>query len=365
MQSTDSKVQNEIIIIRRSYDNDDDGHAGDVWKIAYADLMTAMMVFFLIMWLINVIDNDKKIAIAHYFNPINLVEFKSSPRGIDDVTNKIKSNQDKQSKTLQKTGGDLKTTAMNHSPKEESHAILSDQMRDLHIQKGVDAVKLHRDPFNPEWNTGISFNRIFPIDNKLNQNEQDKSAKEKNQISIEQKVESEKVTHPTDNVVASNEGRYVRLADNISTDIAALIKSEIKADYPQVHVHIVDDGVIIELTDSQNYGMFPIGSAKPDQQVTILLDGIAKIMEKYEGQVIISGYTDARPYKAGHYDNWQLSAARAQAACYMLIRGGFDESRILRVEGYADHNLKNSQDSYADENRRITIFLQLAKTKIS
>ena len=44
----------EILIIRRSSGDDHEGHHGGAWKIAYADFVTAMMAFFLVMWLINV-----------------------------------------------------------------------------------------------------------------------------------------------------------------------------------------------------------------------------------------------------------------------------------------------------------------------
>ena len=42
----------QIVVIRRRADDHDEGHHGGVWKIAYADFMTAMMAFFLVMWLI-------------------------------------------------------------------------------------------------------------------------------------------------------------------------------------------------------------------------------------------------------------------------------------------------------------------------
>jgi chemotaxis protein MotB len=44
------------------------GHGGS-WKVAYADFVTAMMAFFLLMWLINQVPNDKKKEIAIYFSP--------------------------------------------------------------------------------------------------------------------------------------------------------------------------------------------------------------------------------------------------------------------------------------------------------
>jgi chemotaxis protein MotB len=62
----------EIVIIRRKYDDGDHGHHGGMWKIAFADFMTAMMAFFLVMWLISASDEKTLDQIATYFNPIKL-----------------------------------------------------------------------------------------------------------------------------------------------------------------------------------------------------------------------------------------------------------------------------------------------------
>ncbi|NCT41191.1 MAG: flagellar motor protein MotB [Alphaproteobacteria bacterium] len=45
------------------------GHHGGAWKVAYADFVTAMMAFFLLMWLLNVTDVEQKNAISNYFSP--------------------------------------------------------------------------------------------------------------------------------------------------------------------------------------------------------------------------------------------------------------------------------------------------------
>jgi chemotaxis protein MotB len=63
--------KNEIIIVKR-HKGDHDGAHGGAWKIAYADFMTAMMAFFLIMWLVNAANEETKAAVASYFNPIKL-----------------------------------------------------------------------------------------------------------------------------------------------------------------------------------------------------------------------------------------------------------------------------------------------------
>ena len=48
------------------------GHHGGSWKIAYADFVTAMMAFFLLMWLVNATSEEQKRGIASYFDPISI-----------------------------------------------------------------------------------------------------------------------------------------------------------------------------------------------------------------------------------------------------------------------------------------------------
>ena len=75
----------EIIIVRRGGHDEHDDHHGGVWKIAFADFMTAMMCFFLVMWLINAANEETKAAVASYFNPIKLVDRNASRKGLEDV----------------------------------------------------------------------------------------------------------------------------------------------------------------------------------------------------------------------------------------------------------------------------------------
>lgn len=75
----------EIIIVRRSSEDEEGGHHGGAWKIAFADFMTAMMCFFLVMWLINAANEQTKAALASYFNPVKLVDRNTNRRGLDDL----------------------------------------------------------------------------------------------------------------------------------------------------------------------------------------------------------------------------------------------------------------------------------------
>ena len=58
------------------------GHHGGAWKVAYADFVTAMMAFFLLMWLINTTSPEQKRGIADYFAPASVSEATSGSGGI-------------------------------------------------------------------------------------------------------------------------------------------------------------------------------------------------------------------------------------------------------------------------------------------
>ena len=57
------------VIIKRKKVVAGDGHHGGAWKVAYADFVTAMMAFFLLMWLLNATTEKQRKGIADYFNP--------------------------------------------------------------------------------------------------------------------------------------------------------------------------------------------------------------------------------------------------------------------------------------------------------
>lgn len=104
--------KNEIIIVRRSADSHD-GHHGGGWKIAYADFMTAMMAFFLVMWLINAANEETKAAIAAYFNPVQLTDQKPAEKGLKDPAKDAQGEQTQQRSKVDgeqtKSGGSAKT----------------------------------------------------------------------------------------------------------------------------------------------------------------------------------------------------------------------------------------------------------------
>ena len=62
------------------------GHGGGAWKVAYADFVTAMMAFFMVMW-ITAQNKQMKMAVAHYFNdPFNSLSKTKGPEAAGSTT---------------------------------------------------------------------------------------------------------------------------------------------------------------------------------------------------------------------------------------------------------------------------------------
>lgn len=441
---------NEIIVVRRA--NHEEGeHHGGAWEVAYADFMTSMMAFFLVMWLINAANEETKAAVASYFNPIKLVDRRTNPRGIQD--NESEDTNDKKSDSEAQGQPKANAEKQDQSNAAEQQKMMSEPYEELDkiaektatevaqesgsggnaeggSQKGASQGTAYRDPFSPDYWTKNASHEISETDGGPSQNTGGRDPKLPSQPGVAIPEQTGEVT------VAGNEGKPMQATDErsqpqnaqsaaekkaenaqnaeaekaaqqaeangkeqankehagsspvsseppisltkaetpeeaakdmslpqvvreISGELSKLIKDAKTAEQPMVRVVSVKEGVAIELMDQAHYGMFAVGSAKPDKKVVDLLAGVAKILQNKKGDVIISGHTDSRPYRSATYDNWQLSSSRAQMAYYMLVRGGLDEKRILRVEGYADHQLKNKSDPYAAENRRIEIFMRL------
>lgn len=72
-------------MIRRVIAAGEGGHHGGAWKVAYADFVTAMMAFFLLMWLLNATTEQQRKGLADYFNPTIVRTPGATGDGIEDL----------------------------------------------------------------------------------------------------------------------------------------------------------------------------------------------------------------------------------------------------------------------------------------
>jgi chemotaxis protein MotB len=350
----------ELVIIRHRDGDHGDGHHGGVWKIAYADFMTAMMAFFLVMWLINASNEETKRAVASYFNPIKLADVTSNPKGVQDVhygassTDKVDSAAEpktKQDSTKTKTiGGGAASLVTNETvnPLDAAGAMTTDQQ----VQSA---------PSRPAVETeGLT---VTP------------SAAAGGPASGSSCAAGPAAAH-TDSAAArlagasggaaqapQTEGKD---AENAKQKAIVTIKTALADELvagagkvgPGLSVTVTSEGVLISLTDQLDFSMFQVGSAVPNTALTDALKAVGRVLSQQRGPLVIRGHTDARQYHSDTYDNWRLSTDRAHVAFGVLVKSGVEETRFERIEGFADRRLLRADDPLASENRRIEILVR-------
>src|SRR5699024_5704007 len=106
----------------------------------------------------------------------------------------------------------------------------------------------------------------------------------------------------------------------------------------QMLFQMTDQGLRVQLTDSERRPMFELGSDRLEPYMRDLLGAIAPLLNEQPNEIIINGYTDSRQYHGGDigYGNWELSSARANASRRELVASGLDSDKLLVVSGMAD-----------------------------
>jgi len=69
------------------------GHSGGSWKVAYADFVTAMMAFFLLMWIMNMVPPETRQVLSTYFQPISDERGQGGPEVLQDINSNALTSQ--------------------------------------------------------------------------------------------------------------------------------------------------------------------------------------------------------------------------------------------------------------------------------
>ena len=118
------------------------------------------------------------------------------------------------------------------------------------------------------------------------------------------------------------------------------------------------EGLRIQIVDQARTSMFPLGSAAMYQPTRALLQQVARAIATLPNQVSISGHTDSIAFRrTDGYDNWSLSLDRADATRRVLVAAGLDPARLATVTGKADTDHLFPDDPHDPRNRRISITL--------
>jgi chemotaxis protein MotB len=334
-----------IVIVRRHASHEDDHHGG-AWKIAFADFMTAMMAFFLVLWIVNSTNKETRTVIARYFNPIKLEDLARAKKGIgDDKKNETSGESPEAKGAVAPPAPPSSLTAAKVERKAEAPPASSPataRPSQTGAGEGEGEAALMADP-------AAALDAIAAKEAKRPPTPAEGFQDPFRPAPAARARPAEK--QAAGGTPAEQEAR------RLGEEIAALARGAGDKG-PGVRVQATDEGLLISLTDEAGYSMFAIGSARPEPRVVGLVAQIAEKLKTMPGALVLRGHTDARPFRSPHYDNWRLSSTRAQMAFYMLVRGGLDEARITRVEGYGPRKPLNSADPLAAENRRLEILLR-------
>ena len=161
----------------------------------------------------------------------------------------------------------------------------------------------------------------------------------------------------TDKTVEVSKDNMENLKHELEKAIKTLPKFQAMKD--QVSITVTNDGLRIELMETQAGMFFESGNAKATDVGVGLLRLLAEELGKLPNRVLIEGHTDAIPYASnGAYSNWELSTDRANQARQLMQATGLRTGQVFQVRGFADQQLRNAKDPVDPTNRRISVIVQ-------
>jgi chemotaxis protein MotB len=224
------------VVIKRIKKGGHAGHHGGAWKVAYADFVTAMMAFFLLMWLINTTTPEQKRGIADYFAPQSIAQ------------------------TVSGSGGVLGGKVMGE---DDAHA------------GGAQSVMQKQSPPAPSSATKGLANG----ENQGGANSSSSSASEAN-------------AHSAQDGDFAHAAEAIHQAIQDNPDIANLSHQVITENTPQ--------GLRVQLVDQDGRPMFQQGSTDPMPYTRKLLAAVGGVIASLPNRVSISGHTSGNDAATGN-----------------------------------------------------------------
>jgi chemotaxis protein MotB len=285
-------------------------HHGGAWKVAYADFVTAMMAFFMVMWLIAAVTKEQRAAIFDYFKNPSMEQGKS-----------------------------VKASPGQMGPGGASTSVIN-------MGGGLDA---RRSPSIMSTGIGTPHNAVSPADAQKAQ-DQDKAASSEE--------EARKLTEAADHKKLESLMQELRKAIDMSQALRPF--------KDQLLLDITPEGLRIQIVDAQNRPMFDLGSAKLKDYTGSILHELAPYLNSVPNRISVSGHTDTTPYVAQNgATNWDLSADRANAARRALEGGGLATEKVARVVGLSSAVLFDKDNPRNPINRRISIIVMTKQAEES
>jgi chemotaxis protein MotB len=156
--------------------------------------------------------------------------------------------------------------------------------------------------------------------------------------------------------ISLNEDDMDKLKETLEQALQQIPKFEEMKD--QVQMTVTGEGLRVELMETNTGMFFESGSAHPSEAGKQLLQSLARNMGKLPNEIVIEGHTDAKPYNAVAYSNWELSADRANSSRRYMQENGLREDQVKQVRGFADQQLRKLDDPTNASNRRVSIIVR-------
>jgi chemotaxis protein MotB len=288
----------QAIIIKRVKKGHTAAHGG-AWKVAYADFVTAMMAFFLLLWLLNSVTEEQLQGISNYFSPTTVSQ---SPSG---------------------AGGMLGGQVIGQGASQSSSASPTIAMNLPPSTIGAG---------------GEDF--TDPAEGAAEEDFDGRSDKEK---------EAE-----------MREAMEQRQFDQVSQELRQAIQAvpQLQGLKDALLVDNTPEGLRIQIVDQDGAPMFPAGSSAMYEHTRALLELVGRVVKLLPQKIAVDGHTDASSFSdASGYGNWELSADRALASRRVLLNGGVPDDRIARVSGKAGSEPLLADAPNHPRNRRISVIL--------
>lgn len=312
-------------------------HHGGAWKVAYADFVTAMMAFFLMMWLLNATTEEQRRGLADFFAPANPLGRSTSGFGAP-----FGGRTPHDSEPLLQDAGAIRLlrgplVVLPDVETEDESEVLARAVPRRDGPEGEDEeaelrrVRTARADAPPgDQEPRLAMGRLGPA-------------------------------RPGDAALRAEQARREREAlERAAEEIRGIVANDpvLAGLSDQLLIEQTPEGLRIQLLDAERQPMFALGSSMPNDRARLLVTRISQVAARLPNPISIAGHTDATPFRTGtERSNWDLSAERANALRRLLVESGLPETRIRSVTGHAAREPLLPEQPAAAANRRVTITL--------
>lgn len=335
-----SQSGGDLIIVRRE-EGGGHAHHGGAWKVAYADFVTAMMAFFLLMWLINATSEEQRRGIADFFNQTNVMSRSQSGSGrpFGGQTPNDDAAQVSTSGTIEVRPGKRPVVMDIDEDDSQTPAEPVPRREGPRGQEDADNARLViRTP--PGALVGPEQPRGGPAA----------------EASPEQRPENFGETELRQELAKREREAFEAAAEQIRE---AVRSDPALADLGrQLLIEHTPEGMRIQLVDAERQPMFTLGGAAPNDRARALLQRVAQVIQRLPNAISIAGHTDSTPFRGGaDRSNWDLSTERANVTRRLLVDAGVADNRIRNLAGHAERDPLIPEEPTAAANRRVSITL--------